>query len=114
MITGATGVPSLIQGGHGSKKRNFELLMPRVSGGLAAYWLDNDPENAADRRWHGPGEVIIDPDVQYTAVAMLQGPFGPEPGNLEVAATRSDGSVVHIWRDAGTLAWSKPALLVAT
>jgi hypothetical protein len=106
----AAGVPALLQGGHGARQRNFELLTPLASGGLGAYWLDNDPDDAGARRWHGP--AVVDPVTRYDAVAMLQGPFGPAPGNLEVAATTADGRVVHLWRDAGTLAWSGPSPLI--
>ena len=109
-VTGVAGIPALVQGGHGAKKRNFELLTPLASGGLGAYWLDNDAEDPRDRRWHGL--AVVDPATRYEAVAMLQGPFGPAPGNLEVAALTAHGRVVHLWRDAASKAWSAPTPLL--
>ncbi len=109
-IDGAIGVPALVQGGQGTRRRNFELVTPLAAGGLGAYSLDNDPDEAGLRRWHGP--VVTDPGTRYDAVAMIQGPFGAAPGNLEVAASTADGRVVHLWRNALTQAWSNPAPLI--
>jgi hypothetical protein len=110
VIDDAAGVPALIQGPHGAKGRNFELLTPLGGGGLGAYWLDNDADDASARRWHGP--AVVDPQTRYTAAALVHGPFGPPPGNLEVVATTTDGRVVHLSRDAASKQWTTPKRII--
>lgn len=109
-IVDASGYPCLLQSRFGAKRRNFELLTPLTGGGIGAFWLDNDPEHPDARRWHGP--VIVDRNTDYLGVVVVQGPFGQDGRNLEVAATTSDGRVVHIRRDAVTLQWGSPIELL--
>jgi len=106
-VLDAAGVPSLIQSRYGAKRRNFELVTPRQGGGLLHLWRNNDPVNPADWRW-GFAAPVLDPAGRYGSVSLLQGAFGPDPGNLELVARRDDGSVMHFWRDAGTMHWQGP------
>jgi hypothetical protein len=106
-VTDAAGVPSLIQSRYGARKRNFELVTPRAQGGLLHFWRDNDSDNAANWHWRHAGSVL-DPATHYLSVSLLQGDFGPAPGNLELVARREDGVVMHFWREAATLRWQGP------
>jgi hypothetical protein len=47
----ASGIPSLIQSFFGQQVRNFEVVVPLASGGLAHYYRDNDAPGAP---WMGP------------------------------------------------------------
>jgi len=105
LVTDATGVPSLIQGGYGAQERNFELATPLASGGIALLWRDNDPPNSAQWTWHR--HVVVDERNRYDGVSLLQRPFGEKPGNLEMVASGTAG-LVHFWRDAVTKLWAGP------
>jgi hypothetical protein len=100
----ASGNPVLIQSRFGAKG-NFELVVPRRSGGIAAYWRDND---APGLPWHGP--ALFGGRGTYDALTMIQSNFG-SPGNLEVVARAGDRLRVF-WRDSGPgLAWNGPSPL---
>jgi hypothetical protein len=105
-VVDASGVPALIQSRFGSKRRNFELISPRVGGGLLHLWRNNDSDDSRDWRWR-PAPVI-DPQSRYRSVALLQSSFGPDPGNLELVARADDGRVMHFWREAATMQWHGP------
>jgi hypothetical protein len=84
----------LVQSTHGVNG-NFELVVPRLGGGLSHYWRDNDDPLLA---WHGPGLTFGSAeDIQ--AVALIQSNFGSF-GNLELVAVEG-GQLVHNWRDDG-------------
>jgi len=79
---------------------NFELVAPRLAGGLAHYWRNNDvpslPWSAAIP--FGSGNI--------SEVACIQSNFGP--GNLEVIA-RQGNQLVFYWRTSvPPFTWSGP------
>lgn len=86
----------LIQSSHGANG-NFELVVPRLGGGLAHYWRDNDDPLLP---WHGPALIFGSADDILT-VTLIQGGFG----NLELVALEGS-QLVHNWRDdGGTWRW---------
>jgi hypothetical protein len=105
-----TGNPALIQSrfaadlGHG----NFELLVPLASGGLAAYFREN---NAPGLPWE-TSAIFGQSAGRVDAVSMIQSNFG-DPGNLEVVARVGD-TVQFFFRDSGPrFLWSGPFELAA-
>jgi hypothetical protein len=104
------GNPSLIQGkfnadlGHG----NFELVVPLASGGLAAYFREN---NVPGLPWET--SAIFGQSVgRVDAVSMIQSNFG-DPGDLEVVARVGD-TLQFFFRDSGPqFVWSSPFELSA-
>jgi len=105
-VTDAAGVPSLIQSRYGSKRRNFELVSPHAGGGLLHLWRNNDADDPRDWRWGRA--AVMDPVGRYRSVSLLQGAFGPDPGNLELVARADDGRVMHFWRESSNLLWHGP------
>jgi hypothetical protein len=100
-VSGVTGNPVLIQSKFGTKG-NFELLVPLASGGLAAYFRDNDN---ASLPWHGP--VVVEVSTHFGAISLIESNFG-SPGNLEVVSLIGD-QMAHSWRDSGPqFAWPGP------
>jgi hypothetical protein len=101
-----TGNPVMIQSRFGSRG-NFELLCPLATGGLAAYFRDNDAPGVP---WQGP--TIFGTDLgQVDAVTMIQSNFG-SPGNLEVIARVGD-RLKFLFRDSGPeFKWSGPFPLI--
>jgi hypothetical protein len=100
-VTRVTGNPVLIQSKFGAKG-NFELVVPLATGGVAAYWRDNDN---ASLPWHGP--VTVEPGTHFDALSLIESNFGA-PGNLEVVSRVAD-QMAHSWRDSGpTFTWSGP------
>lgn len=95
----------LVQSRHGTKG-NFEVVAPRVGGGLAHHWRDND---AASQPWHGPS-LAFGSRGDEAGVALVSSSYG----NLEVVVQEKAGSrsgetgrLAHAYRDdAGTLRWS--------
>jgi hypothetical protein len=84
--------PSLIQGSFGrAREKNFELVVPRISGGLAHFWRDN---NAAGTPWRGPG---LFGRHLVRMVSLIQSNLGP--GNLEVVGVDESNQRLHYWRD---------------
>ena len=102
-----SGNPVLIQSRFGSQG-NFELLSPLATGGLAAYFRDND---APGHPWGGP--TIFGTELgKVDAVTMIQSNFG-SPGNLEVIARVGD-RLRFFFRDSGPeFKWSGPFPLIA-
>lgn len=88
--TGVTGNPSLIQGTFGTRG-NFEVVVPRVPGGLAHFWRNND---ASGFPWSGP--TPLPGSAGYSMVSLIQSNFGP--GNLEVDAL-SGSTKAQFWRE---------------
>jgi hypothetical protein len=84
----------LVQSSHGGIG-NFEVVVPRIGGGLAHYWRDNDDPMMP---WIASNVAFGSTDDVHD-VALVQGPFGAS-GNLEVVLI--EGSyLVHNWRDDG-------------
>src|SRR5207247_1759328 len=105
-----TGNPALIQSrfaadlGHG----NFELLVPLASGGLAAYFREN---NTPGLPWE-TSAIFGQSAGRVDAVSMIQSNFG-DPGNLEVVARVGD-TLQFFFRDSGPrFLWSGPFELAA-
>jgi hypothetical protein len=48
---------------------------------------------------------VIDPGADFAAASLVAGPFGPAPGNLELVATASNGTVRHFYRESASPAW---------
>jgi hypothetical protein len=88
--SGVTGNPSLIQSSFG-KQGNFEVVVPRVPGGLAHFWRDNDTPGFP---WHGP--TPLPGGGGANMVSLIQSNFGP--GNLEVDALQGS-SKFQYWRE---------------
>jgi Astacin (Peptidase family M12A) len=81
-------------------KDNFELVAPRIGGGLAHYWRNNDVPGLP---WSG---AIPFGSGAVSDVSCVQSNFGP--GNLEVVA-REGNQLVFYWRTAfPPFAWSGP------
>ena len=100
IASGVSGNPAMIQGRYGVVG-NFEMVTPLASGGIQAFWRDND---ASALPWHaGP---VFGTGV-YDAVAMIESNFG-NPGNLEVVARQGD-KLFAFWRDSGpSYTWHGP------
>jgi hypothetical protein len=107
----ASGMPSLIQSRYGTKGRNFELVTPCAGGGLLHLWRNNDSDDPAQWRW-GRAAPLLDITRHYRSASLLQGSFGADPGNLELVARTGDGRVMHFWREAATLQWQGPHLVL--
>src|SRR5207245_8654858 len=78
------------------RRGNFEMVVPRSSGGLAHFWRDND---APGLPWNGP--ISFGSSDTYQAVSLFQSNFtssGHGAGNLEVVA-RSGNRLDFYWRD---------------
>jgi hypothetical protein len=96
-VSGVTGNPMLIQSKFG-QTGNFELVVPLVAGGIAAYWRDNDDLTLP---WHGP--ELVELQKQFDALSLIQGNFGNH-GNLEIVY-RVGNQLEHSWRDSGPQFW---------
>jgi hypothetical protein len=100
---GVTTYPSLIQSSFGTKG-NFEVVVPCVPGGLAAFWRNND---AGGFPWSGPTPLPGGTAHHYTMASLIQSNFGP--GNFEVDANHvSPGSGFQYWRDLAFV-WHGPS-----
>jgi hypothetical protein len=93
-VTGATGIPSLIQGRFGTRG-NFELVVPLADGGLSHYDRNNDDPSFP---WFGPNVFANDLGT-FGSVSLIQSNFG-SPGNLELVAN-DEGQLVAFFRDSG-------------
>lgn len=103
-IVGVSGDPSLIQGRFGTNRRNFEMVVPLASGGLAHFWRNNDLTFLWEQ------SAIFGQSQQFDAVTLIQSSFteGSNIGNLEVIA-RQQGQLVHFWRtDQPPFLWIGP------
>ncbi|MFM1654175.1 hypothetical protein ACI7RC_19045 [Brevibacillus sp. B_LB10_24] len=95
----------LIQSRAG-KSGNFEVVIAWPSGGLAHFWRENDHSAF---RWHGPTFFGRGDYVGATVIESDFRAFSGRLGNLEVLATRSDGTVDHYWREnGGQYVWNGP------
>lgn len=65
LFSGIDGPPAFIQSNYGGTG-NFEVVVPRLGGGLAHYWRDNDDPNFP---WYGP---INFGSGSYTDVGLIQ------------------------------------------
>ena len=100
--SGVSGNPWLIQGPlGGGVKKNFELVVPLASGGLAHYWRQND---APGLPWHGP--IVFGTDIgQFSAVTGVFDTYTLQlvpPHTLQIAARFQNG-LLYYYRDAGPL-----------
>ena len=105
-----TGNPVLIQSRFGADQGhgNFELLVPLASGGLAAYFREN---NTPGLPWE-TSAIFGQSAGRIDAVSMIQSNFG-DPGNLGVVARVGD-TLRFFWRDSGPqFIWSPPFDLAA-
>src|ERR671911_1885050 len=84
----------LIQSNHGTVG-NFEVVVPRVGGGMDHWWRSNDAPAAP---WKGP-TIVFGSANDLGGVTLIQSSFGPV-GNLEVVV-REGGQLAHCWRDDG-------------
>jgi hypothetical protein len=93
----ASGFPGFVQIRQPSFSKNFELVTPLASGGLARYTRANSLPGTP---WEGPsifGETLGPID----AVSLIQSTFKLEPpgiGNLELIA-QARGQLFHFWFD---------------
>jgi hypothetical protein len=103
MVAGpVSGDPVLIQSRFGTKG-NFEVVVPRPTGGLAHYWRNDDD---AFLNWNGP--TVFGAAGKYSAVTMIQSNYGT-PGNLEAVAVQGS-NLMAFWRDSGpAFNWNGPA-----
>ncbi len=92
----------MTQGRFGSRG-NFEMVVPRSSGGLAHFWRVNDDPSLP---WNGPRP--FGSSDTYAAVTLIQSNFtslGHGAGNLEVVA-RTGNRLDFYWReDAAPFTW---------
>src|SRR6516164_6094873 len=75
----------LIQGSVG-QRGNFEVVIPRVGGGFAHFWRNND---VAGHPWHGPG-VAMGSEFDVAAVVLVEDNLRP-------------GELTSLRREANTL-----------
>ena len=86
-ISGVTGVPSLIQGTFGVRRRNFELVVPQGNR-LIHYFRDND----GDSGWHQVHEIDLTAQGAlarfFRSASLIQSSFLNDGihGNLEMVA----------------------------
>jgi hypothetical protein len=100
-----SGSPALIRGSAGHRG-NFEVVAPRIKGGFAHYWRDNDDPELS---WHGPFEFAVNDGI-FDAVALIQSNFGAA-GNLEMVARSGDGLAFY-WRDSSEQSgWVGPKII---
>jgi Papain family cysteine protease len=79
--------------------RNFEMIYPTTSRRLHHRYFDQ-----ATGKWlDGP---IFGPTNVNGVVGFIQGDFGA-PGNFEVVAPLTDGTMVHWWRNEANNAWAQ-------
>jgi len=97
---------SFMTQGRFGRRGNFEMVVPRSSGGLAHFWRDND---APELPWNGP--IPFGSSDTYAAVTLIQSNFtssGNGAGNLEVVA-RSGNRLDFYWRDdVAPFTWHGP------
>jgi hypothetical protein len=89
----------LVQSPHGTNG-NFEVVVPRVGGGIAHLWRNND---VASFPWTAPA-IAFGSTTDISDATCIHSGFG----NLEVVA-REGSTLLHSWRnDAAGLKWSQP------
>jgi len=96
---GVAGNPSLLQVPFGLPPKNFELVVPLASGGIAHYWRDN---NAPGMPWNAP--VVFGTDIgRFEALAMVIDAYTrwlTPPFTLQVVA-RFQNKLLFYYRDPG-------------
>jgi hypothetical protein len=93
----AAGCPGFVQIRQPSFSKNFELVTPLASGGLARYTRANSLPGTP---WEGPS-VFGERLGSIDAVSLIQSDFKLEPygiGNLELIA-QARGQLFHFWFD---------------
>ena len=105
-LGGVSGNPALLQSTYGIKG-HFELVAPRVGGGLSYFRRDNDP--GANLAWHGPFDFATDVGP-VNSVCLLQSNYGPPgAGQLEAVARIGNGLAQFIrTSDDPPYHWSGP------
>jgi hypothetical protein len=93
----------MVQGNFGAKG-NFELVVPRVGGGMAHCWRDND---ASGFPWSGPTPIATEVGTVAEVPSLIQSNFG---ANLEVVARIGD-RLAHFWRDGA--GWHGPTFFAS-
>jgi len=81
----------LVRSRHGGNG-NFEVVVPRVGGGLDHWWRDND---SPAKPWHGP-TITFGSTQNQAGAGLIQSNMGG--GNLEVVF-REGVKLTHCWRD---------------
>jgi len=100
-----SGGPAMIRSSAGHRG-NFEVVVPKINGGFAHYWRDNDDPELS---WHGPFEFAVNDGI-FDAVALIQSNLGAA-GNLEMVA-RSGDRLIFYWRESGDQSsWSGPEII---
>ena len=97
----------MTQGRFGSRG-NFEMVVPRSSGGLAHFWRANDDPSLP---WNGPRP--FGSSDTYAAIALIQSNFtssGHGAGNLEVVARTGNGLDFYWREDAAPFTWHDGAI----
>lgn len=94
-----------VQSGHGATG-NFEVVIPRVGGGIAHLWRSND---APGFPWSPRGLAFGSTD-DVIDVALIQSTLGPL-GNLEAIVREGTKLVHHDRDDGGTWKWKVPTVL---
>lgn len=105
LVPAFSGNPSMIQS-RSRGRGNFELVVPKASGGFSYFLRNNDRE---ELKWLGPFDFGADAGI-FNAVTLIQSNFG-EPGNLEMVA-RSGDQLLFFWRDSSEeQKWHGPSLI---
>jgi len=84
-------------------------VTPMGSGGFVTLWRDNRSPDPADAGWWSEG--VAETGTSFSSVALVAGPFGLAPGNLELVAAAGDGSARHYFREVSDRGW-RPAGVV--
>ncbi len=80
-VGGVTGNPALLQSTFGHQG-NFEVVIPRIGGGLSHFWRDNDDPAL---QWHKGEDFAL--NYRVDAVSLIQSNFGHlGVGDLEAVA----------------------------
>ena len=109
-LVGVRGNPALVASTFGSRKTNWELIVPDTTEGIRHYWFDNDPQFPLHGDWR-LAPTFAQALGRVDAVTLIQSVFGnAERGNLEVLA-RCGSSLHVLWRDE-SMAWRGPFPLV--
>jgi hypothetical protein len=90
------GPPAFIQGRFG-RSGNFEVIVPRIGGGLAHFFRDNDSGNV----WSEAAPPST--TGNWSGVGLIHSSFG----NLEIVGVR-DGLLVFLWQNGAGGSWSSP------
>lgn len=99
--SGVSGNPSLVQGPWGIPyhPKNFELVVPLASGGIAYYWRDNGADGFP---WNGP--FIFGVNVgHFEALDMIIDTYTrwPTPPHTMQVVVRFLGQLLFYYRDPG-------------